>query len=248
MFFNLIERVGSFGIYQKIILVLLCIGTCLNGQIIFIAPYVFYQDAYQCTSPVPGGLGCTDYVCSLPLAQRTQFIPPRTMNTLANKYGDYRCSSESGTVTLSILITYLGVIIGNALMAVTGDYFGRKTFVVTGLSIAIGGLFLTVFANHIYVASVGMMISVVGFQWIYCMSMTILSEIVDETYREYSMIAVQIFFNLGHLADTGLYYWLRDWQQVFIYFFLIPLGIILISFMLLMVDTPIVLVTTLTPE
>jgi len=62
------------------------------------------------------------------------------------------------------------------------------------------------------------------------------------------MIAVQIFFNLGHLVDTGLYFWLRDWQQVFIYFFLIPLAVVLVGFILVMVETPIVLVTTLTPE
>jgi len=171
--------VGSFGLYQKIILTLLCIATCLNGQIIFIAPYVFYEDAYTCPSTLPTGVSCMDYVCSLPLSQRATFIPAKSMETLANKFGDFRCSSESGTVNLSIMIGYIGVIIGNALMAISGDYFGRKTFIVGGLSLCIGGLFLTIFANHIYVASVGMMISIIGFQWIFCISMTILSEIID---------------------------------------------------------------------
>lgn len=97
------------------------------------------------------------------------------METLANKFGDFRCSSESGTITLSILITYLGVIGGNALMTVSGDYFGRKTFIVAGLSVVIGGLFLTIFGSHIYMSSVGMMISIIGFQWIFCVSLTIIS-------------------------------------------------------------------------
>ena len=97
------------------------------------------------------------------------------METLANKFGDFRCSSESGTVSLSILITYLGVVGGNALMAVFGDYFGRKTFTVVGLSVAMSGLLVTILGNHIYVSSVGMMISIIGFQWFFCISMTIIS-------------------------------------------------------------------------
>lgn len=97
------------------------------------------------------------------------------MATLTNKFGDFRCTPESGTITLSILITYLGVIGGNALMAITGDYFGRKTFTVAGLAVAIGGLFLVLFGTHIYAASVGLMISIIGFQWVFCISMTIVS-------------------------------------------------------------------------
>jgi hypothetical protein len=62
------------------------------------------------------------------------------------------------------------------------------------------------------------------------------------------LIALQIFFNLGHLVDTGLYFWLRHWQQVFIYFFIIPLLLILIVFIFFTVDTPIALVTNLPPQ
>ena len=107
MFFSLIEKVGTFGLYQKAILVLLCLAVCLNGAFIFIAPYVFYQDPYQCLLSVPAGLSCTDYVCGLTPEQRIQFVPAPTMRTLPSKFGDFRCSSESNTITLSILITYL---------------------------------------------------------------------------------------------------------------------------------------------
>jgi hypothetical protein len=58
------ERVGSFGRYQKISLVVWCILGYIEGGLNLIIPYLFFEDPYQC--PVqPEGQSCLDWVCSL---------------------------------------------------------------------------------------------------------------------------------------------------------------------------------------
>lgn len=62
------------------------------------------------------------------------------------------------------------------------------------------------------------------------------------------MVAVQIFLSIGHLADTGIFFWLRDWQKAFIFFLLIPTGLIMLAYILLTVDTPVALLQDYTAE
>lgn len=66
LFSKFIDKVGPFGKYQKTILMIMCISSCITAQSMFITPFLTYQDPYQCTN-LPKDFGnCKDYVCSLP--------------------------------------------------------------------------------------------------------------------------------------------------------------------------------------
>lgn len=53
IFFDLVERVGSFGNYQIFSQVVWCIIAYLCGAITLIAPFLFYQDSYDCKGDFP---------------------------------------------------------------------------------------------------------------------------------------------------------------------------------------------------
>lgn len=74
VFFNLLEKAGTFGRYQKIITFIWCIVSYLCGGLMLIIPFLYYQDPYVCPSGFPGS-NCQDYVCSLESVKRASFIP-----------------------------------------------------------------------------------------------------------------------------------------------------------------------------
>ena len=93
IFFNLLEKAGAFGRYQKAITFIWCIVGYLCGGLMLIIPFLYYQDPYVCNETFPGN-NCQDYVCSLAPSARASYIPQKSMHTLANKFGDFRCPQE----------------------------------------------------------------------------------------------------------------------------------------------------------
>ena len=91
-FFSLLERAGIEGKYQTTLVVIMSFIGYLCGGLMLITSYLFYQDGYVCPAEFRGSK-CFDYVCSLPAEERLPFVPEPTINTLGNKFGDYRCSS-----------------------------------------------------------------------------------------------------------------------------------------------------------
>jgi MFS family permease len=71
-----------------------------------------------------------------------------------------------------------GIIIGYLCLALFGDCFGRKTFIVTGLGLAALGWLLTVLASNMYLAAAGMLVALAGLQFQYSVNMNMLSEVV----------------------------------------------------------------------
>ncbi len=174
---------GAFGAYQKVTLALLFLAACVCGQYTTITPFLFYEDDYSCTLIPQSFSSCLDYVCSLPLAQRREYIPDSSMQTLASKFGDFRCSDEANTINIVILIMYVGLIFSYLLMSLFGDFFGRRTFVLIGALATILGTLFALFVKNLYLAAVGLLLGVFGVQVIYGISFNIISEIVKEEYR-----------------------------------------------------------------
>ena len=48
IFFNLLEKAGAFGRYQKAITFIWCIVGYLCGGLMLIIPFLYYQDPYVC--------------------------------------------------------------------------------------------------------------------------------------------------------------------------------------------------------
>ena len=64
------------------------------GGLIFMPPFLLYQDPYDCRGEVPLN-SCKDYVCGLPVANRASYtITPVSIESLANAFGDFHCPVE----------------------------------------------------------------------------------------------------------------------------------------------------------
>ena len=72
VFFGLIEKVGSFGTYQKVSTLLWCVIGYICGGLMLITPFLFYQDPYVCPDDISQ---CQSYVCGLKPTEREAFIP-----------------------------------------------------------------------------------------------------------------------------------------------------------------------------
>lgn len=57
-----------------------------------------------------------------------------------------------------------------------------------------------------------------------------------------------MFYGVGHLGNAGFYFWLRDWQLVFLYFYAVPAVFLLLGLTIFVVDTPMCLINYLSPN
>lgn len=93
-YFQLIEAVGTNGKYQFLIILLAYVVSFQNGVLSLGTPYYFAVAPYtNCPPPNEGITKCTEYACSLPPEQRTQFLQPQIneLETLGTEFGDYHC-------------------------------------------------------------------------------------------------------------------------------------------------------------
>ena len=57
-----------------------------------------------------------------------------------------------------------------------------------------------------------------------------------------------MFYGIGHLGNAGFYFFLKDWQMVFIYCYAIPAVLTMMVLSIFVVDTPMCLINFLTPN
>ena len=62
---------GAMGFDRAILVTILSIVQYLCGGFMLIAPYIFYQDPYHCTSSTVTNMSCHEHVCSLPKMERS---------------------------------------------------------------------------------------------------------------------------------------------------------------------------------
>lgn len=163
VFFMMLERAGTFGNYQKLTTLVYCIIGYLCGGLMLIIPFLFYQDPYECKETVIGST-CFDYVCNLDPSERAAYIPPKTMYTLANEFGDYRCSNEKLALDSIITLMYVGAVVGYVLMTLVGDLVGRKSLLSICMCATVIGMGITIFCVNITMAGVGLFLATVGIQ------------------------------------------------------------------------------------
>lgn len=92
---QLIEKVGSKGKYQKIVLLIFCLVWYVTGTILLGTGFIFLNPSFDC----PGyGLltdNCYDFVCSLNSDQWQDFVAADSSNfkSLANSFDQrFYCS------------------------------------------------------------------------------------------------------------------------------------------------------------
>jgi len=84
------------------------------------------------------------------------------MNTISNQFGDYRCSAEQKIVDGMVLLIYSSLTLSYLLLTFYGDYLGRKTFLVIGVSCIVIGLVISVTSVNLYIAVAGLFIAFFG--------------------------------------------------------------------------------------
>ena len=77
------------GPYQVRMIFFLTIINYLAGGLFIISPYLFYQDPYECEGMSKDA--CFEQVCTLSPLERESYIPPPSIKSIANHFGDYRC-------------------------------------------------------------------------------------------------------------------------------------------------------------
>lgn len=164
MYFDLMEKVGSMGRYQQMTIVFWSVVSYLCGGLLLVAPFLFYQDSYEC--PVAyANMSCDEYVCSLPRSERSPFVPAASMATLGNKFGDNRCEGEMFNINMVQTIMYSSTLLGYMVLTLIGGCFGRKSLMVFGMALCTVGLVVTIFAVDIWMAGVALFAALVGVQF-----------------------------------------------------------------------------------
>lgn len=79
---------------------------------------------------------------------------------------------------------YSSTVVSYFLLAVLGDYLGRKNFLIFGLVLTILGLVIALLSPNLIMGASGTFISCLGSQWIYFLAMMFISETVSESLRE----------------------------------------------------------------
>jgi MFS family permease len=143
---------------------------------------------------------------------------------------------------------YSSTTLAYIVLAIFGDFLGRKRFVQIGMIMVLAGMAITIFSVNLLMGSLGMLICCFGCEWIYTTSLLFISETVDEKHKDHFLVVSQMFYGIGHLGNAGFYFWLKDWQSVFIYCYAIPAILILFSLTFFTVDTPICLINLLSPN
>jgi OCT family organic cation transporter-like MFS transporter 4/5 len=242
----MLEKAGTFGNYQKVATLIYCFVGYLCGGLMLIIPFLFYEDPYTCSGSTEG-MSCFDYVCSKSPADRAQFLPEKSMNTLANEFGDYRCSNEKMTLDSIITLMYVGTLVGFLLLTFVGDLLGRKLLLTICCSLGVVGLIITIFCANITMAGIGLFLATVGVQNSFNICFYFISETISEEYREKVSVAIQLFYGLGVLLNNLWYFMVGDWQIIFAVFYFIPMVAVTIGSIVIIKDTPICLVMRNTP-
>lgn len=154
IFYSLLNRVGASGVYQNISLVLWCITFFTVGATTFYNAFLFHSDDYIC--PQLTTEDCKEFVCSLPAAQRAQYVSG-DFTSLATEFGDYRCD-HTQLNSIEFLI-YLGGFLGLLFGSYLNGIFPKKKIVVLTLGMSVMGLTLAIAVDSLLFAGIGLMIN-----------------------------------------------------------------------------------------
>ena len=170
------------------------------------------------------------------------------MDSLANKFGDFRCPNEKLQIDGIITLTYIGGIVGCFINSFIGDMIGRKSLLILSLLFNVLGLIVVIFSQSLIMATVGLFFVSIGSQNAFSVCFYFITETISEEFREKSSVTFQFFYSFGVLLNVALYYLLRDWQMVLTLFYFIPSVVALIAIITIVRDTPICLVMRNSPS
>jgi MFS family permease len=147
-----------------------------------------------------------------------------------------------------ITLTYVGTVVGFLILSFVGDLLGRKRLMIICMSGVVIGLVIAIFCESLVMAGVGLFIASVGVQNAFNICFYFISETVSEDFREKASVAIQLFYGLGVLLNVVWYYWIKDWQMIFVLFYFLPAVASTLGVVIIVRDTPICLVMRNSPS
>ena len=147
-----------------------------------------------------------------------------------------------------ITLTYVGTVVGFLLLSFVGDLLGRKRLMIICMSGVVIGLVIAIFCQSLAMAGAGLFIASVGVQNAFNICFYFISETVSEDFREKASVAIQLFYGLGVLLNVIWYYWIKDWQMIFVLFYFLPAVVSVLGVVIIVRDTPICLVMRNSPS
>ena len=121
-----------------------------------------------------------------------------------------------------ITITYVGTVVGFLILSFVGDLLGRKRLMIICMSGVVIGLVIAIFCQSLMMAGIGLFVASVGVQNAFNICFYFIAETVSEDFREKASVAIQLFYGLGVLLNVLWYYWIKDWQMIFVLFYFLP--------------------------
>jgi MFS family permease len=147
-----------------------------------------------------------------------------------------------------ITITYVGTVVGFLILSFVGDLLGRKRLMIICMSGVVIGLVIAIFCQSLMMAGIGLFIASVGVQNAFNICFYFIAETVSEDFREKASVAIQLFYGLGVLLNVIWYYWIKDWQMIFVLFYFLPAVASVLGVVFIVRDTPICLVMRNSPS
>ena len=212
----------------------------LAASSFFINPYLFYQQPYLCNGVQ--STHCTQHVCSLPLAQRQQYLAHPMISSLGNNNPIYFCNGINTVLFMEegiLLGTFLGVIFA----VLFSDIVGRRKTILMSLGIPIIGILLTVFVQLPLIRFIGLVLWGSGSQVTFGIGITILLDSTD--YRTSGMIFT-IFaacVAIGGLVNVLLFFLLKNWILVLLFYYALTYAITFLTFFFFVESPPIEIIS-----
>jgi MFS transporter, OCT family, solute carrier family 22 (organic cation transporter), member 4/5 len=107
-------------------------------------------------------------------------------------------------------------------MSFVADNFGRKLALVIAWTICVCGSILVVFGFHIFPVTLGLFLSGFGGDAANSITLLFFCEVLNNRKRQQYSVIVQIFFTIGALVATVLFYIINSWRIVWSVLVIIP--------------------------
>lgn len=138
---------------------------------------------------------------------------------------------------------YVGNVVGFLGLTLVGDLMGRKMLLIVNLFLVVVGLMLVILCQSLIMAGIGLFVITCGIQNAFNVCFYFIAETMSEEYREKFSVAIQLFYGLGVLLNVLWYWWIGDWQVIFVAAYFAPLVVVIGGSVFYLKDTPMCLVT-----
>lgn len=216
---NVLNKVGSFGIYQKLLLLAGGVSIVPFAMPNYIMYFAAQEPSWKCVANssvcLHNGTLPSDHIgrCLLPRDQ-WEYVGAEELSVVS-RY-DLVCDSK-WWIPLTSTLFFLGYAIGSISLGWLADKIGRKkvVYVSSGCALSIG--LCIAFSPNIYVFCIFRMLTGIFKGGITTNFMVLVCEFLDNKHRPFSVLFIWGFNVLGSVVLALTAYFVREWKYLFIW-------------------------------